>query len=170
MLADNPGLRPNQIKARLLGNTNPGPVGNPFVDGHGALNAYAAATSGPMNFNQSAAGLIPASLGATISLSPTSPVDTWNASLWSGLSMESVAIRWAGRGTATGWNGADWNGWTWSGRAWNDDAWTGAAWNGEDWTGRAWNDAAWDGSVWDGSAWDSSSLGQLSMELTRASR
>ncbi len=41
------------MKARLLGNTNPGPVGNPFVDGHGALNVYAAATSGPMNLNQS---------------------------------------------------------------------------------------------------------------------
>ncbi len=57
VLADNPGLSPNQLKARLLGTTNPGPVGNPFVDGHGALNAYAAATSGPMNLNQSAASL-----------------------------------------------------------------------------------------------------------------
>ena len=47
VLADNPGLSPNQIKARLLGTTDPGPVGNPFVDGHGALDAYAAATAGP---------------------------------------------------------------------------------------------------------------------------
>src|SRR5580692_3542694 len=59
MLARNPGLTPDQVKARLLGNTSPGPVGNPFVDGHGALNAYAAATSGPMNFSQSAALLPP---------------------------------------------------------------------------------------------------------------
>ena len=29
VLADNPGLTPNQVKARLLGNTDPGPVGNP---------------------------------------------------------------------------------------------------------------------------------------------
>ena len=71
VLADNPGLTPNQVKARLLGNTDPGPVGNPFVDGHGALNAYAAATSGPMNFSQSAASLIATSAGATVSLSPT---------------------------------------------------------------------------------------------------
>src|SRR5580692_1185300 len=46
ILADNPGLTPDQVKARLLGTTDPGPVGNPFVDGHGALNVYAAATSG----------------------------------------------------------------------------------------------------------------------------
>ena len=153
VLADNPGLSPDQVKARLLGNTSPGPVGNPFVDGHGALNAYAAATSGPMDFAQSAASLIPASLGATVSLAPTGPVDTWNTSLWSGLSwnqLPSDGSAWNGYA----WTGADWNGWT--SKAWNDDAWTGAAWNGEDWGSKAWNDAAWDGSAWDGSAWDSS--------------
>jgi len=153
VLADNPGLSPDQIKARLLGNTSPGPVGNPFVDGHGALNAYAAATSGPMDFAQSAASLIPTSLGATVSLAPTGPVDTWNTSLWSGLSwnqLPSDGSAWNGYA----WTGADWNGWT--SKAWNDDAWTGAAWNGEDWGSKAWNEAAWDGSAWDGSAWDSS--------------
>ncbi len=155
VLADNPGLRPNQIKARLLGNTSPGPVGNPFVDGHGALNAYAAATSGPMNFNQSAASLIPAAVGATVSLSPTRPVDTWNTSLWAGLSGNQLTSGGSGwNGYA--WSGADWNGWTWTSKAWNEDAWTGAAWNGEDWVSKAWNDSAWDGSVWNGSAWDGS--------------
>jgi serine protease AprX len=34
VLAANPGLTPDQVKARLLGNASPGPVGNPFVDGH----------------------------------------------------------------------------------------------------------------------------------------
>ena len=98
MLADNPGLTPDQVKARLLGNTNPGPVGNPFVDGHGALNAYAAATAGPMNFNQSAAGLRPTCSGATVSLSPTGPVDTWNTDLWSGTSWDQGRPAWS-------WNG-----------------------------------------------------------------
>ena len=66
------------MKARLLGTTNPGPVGNPFVDGHGALNVYAAATSGPMNLNQS--GLVlPALAGLPVSLSSARPFDTWNA-------------------------------------------------------------------------------------------
>ena len=138
VLADNPGLSPNQIKARLLGNTNPGPVGNPFVDGHGALNAYAAATSGPMNFNQSAAGLIPTLPGATVSLSPTRPVDTWNTNLWSG----------------TSWNQQPATGW----------AWNGAAWNGGDWNGWAWSDAAWNGAAWNGAAWNGARLGWLGLE------
>ena len=152
VLADNPGLSPNQVKARLLGNTTPGPVGNPFTDGHGALNAYAAATSGPMNFSQSAARLIPVWPGRTVSLSPTSPVDTWNANLWSPApANQPPTTGWAWNGTA--WNGSDWDGWAWNDSAWNSAAWNGAAWNGENWTGWAWNDSAWNGSAWDGSAW-----------------
>ncbi len=152
VLAANPGLTPNQIKARLLGNADPGPVGNPFVDGHGTLNAYAAATSSPMNFNQSAAHLIPSSRGTTVSLSPTRPVDTWNTNLWPGTSWnQGPPDGWAWNGWA--WNGGDWNSWVWTGRAWNGGDWTGAAWNGEDWTGRAWNGAGWTGSTWGGTAW-----------------
>jgi serine protease AprX len=151
VLAGNPGLTPNQLKARLLGNTSPGPAGNPFADGHGALNAYAAATSGPMNFNQSAAGLIPALSRATVSLSPTRPVDTWNTNLWSGTSWSQTPSNgWVWNGWA--WNGEDWNGWT--GRAWNGWAWNGAAWNGANWSGRAWNGSAWNGSAWNGVAWN----------------
>jgi len=153
VLAGNPGLSPNQVKARLLGTANPGPVGNPFVDGHGALNAYIAATFGPMNFNQSAAGLTPTSGGTTVSLSPSRPVDTWNTNLWSGISWnQPPSTGWAWNGAA--WNGADWSGWAWNGWAWNGAAWNGAAWNGGDWSGWAWNGWAWNGSAWNGCAWN----------------
>jgi len=152
VLADNPGLSPNQLKARLLGTTNPGPVGNPFVDGHGALNAYAAATSGAMNLSQSTFGLLPRLFGTAVSLAPSGPADTWNVNLWSGLSVnQPPASGPAWNGLV--WNGADWDGWVWTGRAWNDGGWAGAQWNGAAWTGRAWNGGAWAGSVWAGLAW-----------------
>jgi serine protease AprX len=151
VLAANPGLTPNQVKARLLGTTGPGPVGNPFVDGHGALNAYAAATAGPMDFSQSAAGLSPTKHGTTVSLAPTGPVDTWNTALWSGITAAPQG-NWSFDGTT--WRGSDWNGWALVGRAWNDGGWTGAAWNGATWAGSAWDGAAWSGSAWDGAAWD----------------
>jgi serine protease AprX len=153
VLADNPGLTPDQVKARLLGTTNPGPVGNPFADGHGALNAYAAATSGPMDFSQSAVGLIPALLGSLVSLAPASrPDDTWNPNLWSGLSWNlRPSTGWAWDGFA--WNGADWDGWAWDDTAWNGWAWDNAAWNGADWSGWAWDDTAWNGTAWNGTAW-----------------
>ena len=152
VLADSPGLTPNQLKARLLGTTSLGPVGNPFVDGHGALNAYAAAISGPMNLNQSAVGLIPTLAGTAVSLAPTGPADTWNVNLWSGVSWNqppSGGQAWNG----WAWNGADWNGWAWTGRAWNNGGWAGAEWNGGAWNGRAWNNGAWAGSAWAGAAW-----------------
>jgi serine protease AprX len=155
VLADNPGLTPDEVKARLVGTTNPGPVGNPFVDGHGALNAYAAATAGPMDYHQSATGLIGAVLGATIPLSPSGSADTWNTNLWSGLSVTpspAGGVDWDG----WMWDGGDWNGWVWSGKAWNDGGWAGAAWDGADWTGKAWNDAGWSGSAWNGVAWNGS--------------
>jgi serine protease AprX len=151
VLADNPGITPNEVKARLLGTTNPGPVGNPFVDGHGALDAYAAATAGPMDYHQSAAGLIGALLGATVSLSPSGSADTWNLNLWSGLSVSQGSG--GGNWNGLSWSGADWNGWAWTGRTWNDGGWSGAAWNGEDWTGRSWNGGGWSGSAWNGAAW-----------------
>jgi serine protease AprX len=153
VLADNPSLTPDELKARLLGTTSPGPVGNPFVDGHGALNAYAAATAGPMNLSQSTAGLSLTLPGVTVSLSPgASPADSWNASLWSGVSWP--------QGTAGGpgwdgsaWNGSAWNGFAWESKAWNDGGWDGAAWNGQAWDGSAWDGSAWAGSAWNGAAW-----------------
>jgi serine protease AprX len=153
VLAANRGLAPDQVKARLLGTTSPGPVGNPFVDGHGALNALAAATAGPMDFSQSAAGLQPAKKGAMVSLAPTSPVDTWNTALWSGITAAPQAS-WSFDGST--WSGSDWNGWALEGRAWNEGGWNNGGWNGAAWDGSAWSGSAWDGTGWSGSAWQGS--------------
>jgi len=154
VLADNPGLTPDQVKARLLGDAAPGPIGNPFVDGHGALDAYAAATSAPMNFSQSAASLTPTSNNSTVALSPIRPVDTWNPNLWSGISItQTQSNGWTWNGAA--WNGPDWNGWVWTNKAWNGWGWNGAAWNGVAWSGSAWDSAVWQGSAWSGAAWGS---------------
>ncbi len=164
VLADHPDYTPDQLKAVLLGNTSQGPVGNPFVDGHGALNAYAAATSPPMNLAQSALGLIATILNDTVPLSPLdNTADTWNASLWSGASWNSQTQP----TTSWEWNGWDWsswewNGWAWSSWEWNNAAWSGAAWNSWEWNnaawdGTAWQGSAWDGAAWSGAAWDSSS-------------
>jgi len=156
ILADNPSLTPDQLKARLLGTTSPGPVGNPFVDGHGALNANAAATAGPMNLGQSVVGTVLTLLGATVSLSPVgSLADTWNASLWSGVSWPQGPVSsksWNG----SAWNGSAWNGFAWSSKAWNDGGWASAAWDGSVWAGAAWDGTAWQGSVWAGAAWNGS--------------
>jgi serine protease AprX len=154
ILAANPSLTPDQVKARLLGTTSPGPVGNPFVDGHGALNVYAAATAGSMNLNQSALGLPPILPGTTVSLTLAgNSADSWNASLWVGVSPpQGSAGGSAWNGSA--WIGSAWNGFAWSSRAWNNGGWVSAAWNGRTWDGSAWDGSAWDGSSWTSAAWN----------------
>ena len=128
VLANYPADTPNQVKAALIGTTTPGPVGNPLLDGHGALNAYAAASTTGLNYSQSTANLVATPNGATVSLSPTnSTTDTWNGTAWNG----------------TAWNGTAWNGTAWNGTAWNGTAWNGTAWNGTAWNGTAWNGTAW---------------------------
>lgn len=154
VLADNPGLTPNQIKARLIGTTTPGPVGNPFVDGHGALDAQAAATSGDIEYNQTTAGLSATPMGATVSLSPNGTADTWNIRLWSGAPWNSAAWNSAAWNSAA-WNGYEWNSAAWNGFAWNSAAWNSAAWNSAAWNSAAWNSAAWNGSAWNSAAWNS---------------
>ena len=167
ILSDHPGLTPDQVKARLLGTTDAGPVGNPFVDGHGALNAHAAATAGPMNFNQSALLILPTLAGQTVSLSPLRGISTWNASRWSGTPWSAGSgggsggsqngVAWDGVNlSGSGWTGSAWNGWAWTGSAWNSGAWTGSAWNSGSWTGSAWNGSGWTGSAWNGAAWTGS--------------
>jgi serine protease AprX len=158
VLADNSGLTPNQVKARLLGTATPGPVGNPFVDGHGVLDAYAAATSGNLNLNQSTLGEVATSLGQAVGLNNSGSLSTWNPNLWTGAAWDGAAwdgAAWDGAAwDGAAWDGAAWDGFVWSGAAWDGAAWDGAAWDGAAWDGAAWDGAAWDGAAWDGAAWD----------------
>jgi serine protease AprX len=162
VLANHPNYTPDEVKAVLLGNTSPGPVGNPFVDGHGALNAYSAVTSAGMNLSQSVLGVAAVLPGETVSLSPAgNPADTWNATLWSGVTWSSTAPPTNWEWNNWEWNGTAWNGFTWTNWEWNDGAWAGAAWNNWEWNGGAWDGTTWDSSAWNsaawsGSAWDSS--------------
>jgi serine protease AprX len=152
VLQQHPDYSPNQLKAVLLGTTAPGPIGNPFVDGHGALDAAAAVASAPMNLNQSTLGVIIAAIGQMVSLEPTGPADTWNPNLWSGVSWNGS--RWAGsRWAGSNWNGSDWNSFTWNASAWAGSAWAGSRWAGSRWAGSAWTGSRWAGSAWAGSAW-----------------
>jgi serine protease AprX len=118
VLAAHPSDQPNDVKAAVLASTDPGPVGNPFVDGHGALDIAAAAAVANVGLDQSSGswGIGPA-LGATVSLAQTWDSSTWNGTAWNG----------------TAWNGTAWNGTAWNGTAWNGTAWNGTAWNGSQW-------------------------------------
>ena len=171
VITRHPTYTANQVKAALLGTTNPGPTGNPFVDGHGALNAYGAATTTGLNYNQSTTGLQPASNGQTVSLNPTgNPVDTWNQALWTGQPWTSTAwnsTAWNSTGwNSTAWNSTAWNGYAWDSTAWNGFEWNSTAWNSTAWNGAAWNSTAWNGSAWDSTAWNSTAWNSTAWNST----
>jgi serine protease AprX len=155
MLEANPNLDPDQVKARLLATATPGPTGNPFVDGHGDLDAYAAATAaGDIDLTQTAVTTA-TSVGATVSLGNTWSLSTWNPSAWTGTTWDTSASSGPSGGSST-WNGATFNSSAWNSSAWNSSAWNGSTWESSAWNSSAWNSSAWNSSAWNSSAWNSS--------------
>ncbi|HEX6394670.1 MAG TPA: S8 family serine peptidase [Acidimicrobiales bacterium] len=174
VLANNPSYSPNQIKADLLGGAGPGPIGNPFVDGHGALNAYAASIApSSVNFNQSTTGETSTSNGTTVPLwngnswnGNSWNGNSWNGNSWNGNSWNGAAFNgnswngnsWNGNSwNGNSWNGNSWNGFTFNGNSWNGNSWNGAAFNGNSWNGNSWNGNSWNGNSWNGAAWNGNS-------------
>jgi serine protease AprX len=154
LLQAQPALTPNQVKAALLAGTNPGPVGNPAVDGHGALDAYNSLKDSPLTLTQKPSA-VAAPMGALVALSTTWALSSWNPANWSSTAWNtsqggSPNPTWSG----TAWDGTAWDGTAWDGTAWDGTAWDGTAWDGTAWDGTAWDGTAWDGTAWDGSAWD----------------
>ena len=144
LLSADPGYDPDTVKGTLLGTTDPGPVGNPFVDGHGDLDVASAVASPAMTLSQSPPTQATA-MGGDVSLAVSGESSSWNPANWTGSAWNGSA-----------WNGSAWNGSAWNGSAWNGSAWNGSAWNGSTWSGSAWNGSAWNGSAWNGSAWNGS--------------
>jgi serine protease AprX len=143
---------PNALKAKLLATTAAGPVGNPFVDGHGALDAHDAVMASGITLNQTTP-LLPTLPGFTVSLPYTWSISTWNGGGWNGGGWNGGG--WNGGGwNGGGWNGGGWNGGTWNGGTWNGMVWAGAAWSGGGWNGATWNGGGWNGTSWNGGGWN----------------
>ena len=157
VLAAHPGYSPEQVKAALLSSTAPGPVGNPVVDGHGALNALAAVGQMPLDLTQTPS-LLAVPMGATVGLSSTWSTSSWNPANWSSMAWNGESWNggyWSGESwNGESWNGESWNGESWNGESWNGESWNGESWNGESWNGESWNGESWNGESWNGSAWD----------------
>jgi len=148
-------LTSDQVKAQLLGTASPGPVGNPMVDGHGALNAYAAVNQPGLQLTQTAPS-VATSIGNTVDLHQTWLGSSWNGSSWNGSSWNGSS--WNGSSwNGSSWNGSSWNGSSWNGSSWNGSSWSGSSWNGSSWNGSSWNGSSWSGSSWSGSSWNGSS-------------
>ena len=154
LLAQLHGAQPDDVKGRLLAGAAPGPVGNPFVDGHGIVSLPGALAVGPGNsvhlVQQAPTQATP--VGATVPLS-----QSWSASAWNGANYRGsfAGLSWNG----LSWNGLSWNGLSWNGLSWNgftlgNNAWDGLSWNGVSWNGLSWNGLSWNGLSWNGLSWN----------------
>ena len=137
LLSAHPGLTPDQVKARLLTTTSPGPgpgAQDPFAQGHGVLDvARAVAEPGDVGMTQVLSTALPPKVVPLVTTQGLSWADgpTYPAP-YSGTAFESTA-----------WNSTAWNSTAWNSTAWNSTAWNSTAWNSTAWNSRAWNSSTW---------------------------
>ncbi|MGH9043112.1 MAG: S8 family peptidase [Acidimicrobiia bacterium] len=146
LLQNEPGLTPDQVKARLLSTAAAGPVGNPHVDGHGSLNAYAAAHAG--TFDSANQGVVRSLGGGSLSLDRGSlTVQIQTGGLLVPILNLLIPIFSLLQGEVTAQNlifdplaylAADWTGNSWYGNSWYGNSWYGNSWYGNSWYATAW--------------------------------
>jgi serine protease AprX len=175
LLAGRPNLTPDQVKALLVGTTQPygedsGQVlPDPIADGSGLLDANAAVNAtlgtaptgggllsgGLFGTLQSVAsvacvnqGLRPAD-GFARALYPVlfgSPLH-WKDPLFGGIFWSLLT-----------WDTLVWNSVAWDNFAWDSVVWDSVAWDSVVWDSVAWDSIAWDSIAWDSIAWDTFTL------------
>lgn len=183
LLQDEPGLTPDQVKARLTSTARNIAELDPMRAGAGLVDAYAAATSTSMAAaNQGLAqatgvGLLEGDRGSAgvevvtplgqlglqgefIAQTDPDQISLSNpAGLvpWAGATWKAEgwdAESWAGATWKSGdWAGATWKGATWKATVWDGATWKGATWKNADWDGATWKNADWDGATWKASSW-----------------
>ena len=152
LLEREPNLTPDQVKARLLGNAAPGPVGNPNIDGHGSLDAYAAAHAG--TFDSANQGVTRSLGSGDLQLDRGSlQVQIQTGSFLDPILHILSPVLQLVVGNLTAQNqifdqvtyfSSDWTGSSWYGSSWYGSSWYGSSWYGSSWYGSSWYATAWE--------------------------
>ena len=145
LLSKEPGLTPDQVKHRLTSTAQPGPVGQPNVDGAGSLDAYAAATADTLTrANQGvrrARGQGPMQLDR----------GSLDVTVGNGPGRERLnGERTAQKKT---WDGTEYRGSAWSSSRWYDSQWASSRWYSSRWYGTDFTSSRWYSTRWYGSRW-----------------
>ena len=163
LLAGRPNLTPDQVKALLVGTTQPygedsGQVlPDPIADGSGLLDANAATLAVPCDAAPDP-GLLSGGFLVGMLFNPT-PVACANRGLRpaDGFARALYPVLF---GSPLQWQdplfgGIFWSLLTWDTLVWNSVAWDNFAWDSVAWDSVAWDSIAWDSVAWDSIAWDS---------------
>ena len=160
VLAANPALNPDQVKARLVDTARAGPVADPQRVGAGWLDAYAAvASTSTREANQGLAwsdgsGTLQASRGSLkIQIQTGTVIDPILGPLpilttvEGDLTAQNLLFdyeHFRGEWTGSSWGGSSWWGSSWWGSSWWGSSWWGSSWWGSSWWGSSWwGDNGW---------------------------
>jgi serine protease AprX len=162
LLQREPNLTPDQVKARLLGTAAPGPVGSANVDGHGSVDAHAAAHAG--TFDAANQGVVRSLGSGSLQLDRGSlSINIETGSLLDPIFrlLSPVLKLVVGNLTAqnqlfdaVGYFTSQWSGSSWYGSSWYGSSWYGSSWYGSSWYGSSWYGSSWYGSSWYATAWE----------------
>ena len=172
LLQRRPTLTPDQVKALLVGTTQPygedsGQVlPDPIADGSGLLDAYAAVNTAPSGAPAPSGGLLFGTLQSVARVACVNqrlrPADGFARSLYPVLF--GSPLNWKDP-LAGGifWPALTWDTLVWDSAAWDNFAldsvlWDSIAWDSIVWDSVAWDSIAWDSIAWDSIAWDAFTL------------
>jgi subtilisin family serine protease len=169
LLQSRPSLTPDQVKAVLVGTTQPfgqdssAVLPDPAARGSGLLDALAAVQanvaggSSPGTALASSALLLASSVPTTGFASANRalrPADAFARAMFRVL--YGSPLRW--KDPALGgiaWGSLTWDSVAWDSVAWDNYNWDSVAWDSVAWDSVAWDSVAWDSVAWDSVAWDS---------------
>src|SRR5438552_6152644 len=155
LLQAQPSLSPDQVKALVVGATQPFgqdsgmALPDPAAGGTGLLDALAAVRA-QASGGAGATGTLPGTtLGTHLANRGLRPADTFARSMFRVL-----------YGSPLRWKDPTLGGLAWGSVSWDSVAWDSVAWDNYDWDSIAWDSVAWDtynsaSIAWDSVAWDS---------------
>jgi len=161
LLQAQPSLSPDQVKAIVVGTTQPFgqdsgvALPDPAAGGTGLLNALAAVQA-QASGGTGATGTLP---GTGLANRGLRPADTFARAMFrvlygSPLVWKNQTLGGLAWGSAS-WDSVAWDSIAWDTSSWDSIAWDSIAWDNYDWDSVAWDSVAWDSIAWDSIAWDS---------------
>jgi serine protease AprX len=177
VLAENPQLRPDDVKSLLVGTAYDSPgLADSEAAGEGGLDAAAALAlaDSVVSKGKAPAADRPGAPAAWAALADAFEAEdraaavrawdalgpqarSWAARSWAAL--DPSARSWAARSWAAGsWAGADgtaeeWAARSWAARSWAARSWAARSWAGDDWAARSWAARSWAARSWAGDDW-----------------
>jgi serine protease AprX len=153
LLDADPGLTPDQVKARLIAGAAPIDGADESTVGAGVLDVSVAATAvtddAEQNWRRARGHRVVRAPGSVIVNHDA--VDSWTSSSW--MSSSWMSSSWM----SSSWMSSSWMSSSWMSSSWMSSSWMSSSWMSSSWMSSSWMSSSWMSSSWMSSSWMSSS-------------